>query len=57
VEDYNKRVIDENGDQFFEEVKVGQYKTKNNHVKRRDGSIFKFANVSETQALMTDLIN
>jgi Fic family protein len=56
VEDYKKRVIDVNGDQLFEEVKVGQYKTKNNHVKRRDGSTFKFADVSETQALMTDLI-
>ncbi|MDR3169156.1 MAG: Fic family protein [Candidatus Peribacteria bacterium] len=57
VEDYNKRVIDENGDQFFETVKVGQYKSKDNHVKRREGNIFKFADVSETQALMTDLIS
>jgi Fic family protein len=57
VEDYQKRVIDENGDQRFEEVKVGQYKMKNNHVKRRDGSSFKFAEVGETQALMQDLID
>lgn len=57
VENYKKRVIDSNGDQFFVDVVVGQYKTKNNHVQRRNGSLFYFADVSETQSLMQDLIN
>jgi Fic family protein len=57
VENYKKRVIDANGDQFFVDVIVGEYKTKNNHVQRRDGGIFNFAEAVETQALMQDLID
>jgi Fic family protein len=57
VEDYKKRVIDENWDQFFVDVIVWQYKAKNNHVKRRDGSIFNFSEYTETHALMQDLID
>ncbi len=57
IENYKKRVIDHNWDQFFVDVIVWQYKSKNNHVKRRDWSIFHFAETSETQALMQDLID
>jgi len=57
VENYKKRVIDENWDQFFVDVILWQYKSKNNHVKRRDGSIFNFSEYTETHALMQDLIN
>lgn len=57
VENFKKRRQDENGDDVFVDIIVGQYKTRPNSVMTATGEMFRFADPSETAALMRDLIN
>ena len=56
-EPYETRAITPEGTETSKKVRVGEYKSSNNHVKTRTGEIFRFASVEETPALMNDLIN
>jgi Fic family protein len=57
VENFKKRRKDENGDDIFVDIIVGQYKTKPNSVKTQTGEMFRFADPTETAPLVHDLIN
>lgn len=57
VENFKKRRKDENGDDIFVDIIVGQYKTKPNSVETQTGEMFRFADPSETAPLIHDLIN
>ena len=56
-ESYEVDSITPDGKPTKKRIKVGQYKTSNNHVKTNTGEIFYFATAEETPAKMTDLMN
>ena len=57
IEDYKKQVRDESGNLHYVDVKVGEYKSKENHVQRlSDGTIWQFASVLDTPLRIRDLI-
>jgi Fic family protein len=56
VENFKKRRQDENGDDMFVDIVVGQYKTKPNSVMTQTGEMFQFASPSETPSLIADLV-
>lgn len=56
-ESYEVDAITPDGKPTKKRVKVGSYKTTENHVKTKTGEIFRFATPEETPAKMTDLMN
>lgn len=57
VENFKKRRKDENGDDIFVDIVVGQYKTKPNSVETQTGETFRFADPVETAPLVCDLLD
>ncbi len=55
-EPYKKKVQSPDGNFFFKEIKVGEYKKDPNHVKTTTGEMFYFATPEETPSKMGDLI-
>ncbi len=55
-ESYKSPTITPSGIPAQKEVKIGEYKTKPNHVLTKTGETFRFATPEETPALMDDLI-
>jgi len=56
VSNYKKEVKTPEGDRAFVDVIVGQYKNKPNHVERKDGHKFYFAEPIATQGLLDDIL-
>ncbi len=50
------RAITPDGQPTTKQIRVGEYKSSENHVRTKTGEIFRFATVAETPAMMNDLI-
>jgi len=56
-EPYQTKTISPDGIPGTKTVKVGEYKSSDNHVITRTGEIFRFARAAETPAMMSDLVS
>lgn len=58
VEDHKIQRRDENGEVYRVEIKVWQYKSRDNHVTRKNGELLRFVSAgNETEATMKDLVD
>ena len=56
-EPYQTKTISQDGIPGTKTVRVGEYKSSDNHVITRTGEIFRFASAAETPAMMSDLVS
>ena len=56
-EPYQTKTISQDGIPGTKTVRVGEYKSSDNHVITRTGEIFRFASATETPAMMSDLVS
>lgn len=56
-ENYFKKAVTPEGETTQKEIKVGEYKTTQNHVITSTGEVFRFSEPHEVNAKMTDLLN